>query len=432
MRQSQLFTKTRKEAPKDEVSKNAKLLIRAGFLHKEMAGVYTYLPLGFRVLKKIEQIIREEMNTIGGQEILLTTLQDPGVWKASGRWDDKTVDNWFKTHLHSGAGEPHSGSELGIANTHEEPLTSLLREHASSYRDFPRYIYQFQTKFRNELRAKSGIMRAREFIMKDLYSFSKSEEEFRAFYEACAAAYVRIYERVGIVHVTYRTFASGGSFSEFSDEFQTQTEAGEDTIYLHRGKNVAVNKEVYTDETLKKLGLEKNELEEVKAIEVGNIFPLGTRFSEVLGLRAKDAEGKEAPVIMGSYGIGLGRLLGAVVEVLSDEKGMVWPESVAPFRYHLIDLSGGDASVRSASEALYETLKKSTIEVLYDDRDLRPGEKFADAELIGIPTRLVISGKTVAAGKVEVTDRRTGETVLLNKHEILTRGRDGSAYVPGT
>ncbi len=243
MRQSELFTKTLREDPKGEEAVNAKLLIRGGFINKTMAGVYSYLPLGFRVLKKVEQIIREEMNAIGGQELLLTTLQNPEVWRASGRWDDRVVDNWFKTHLHDGR-KFHQGSELGIANTHEEPLAALLREHVSSYRDFPLYIYQIQTKFRNELRARSGILRAREFLMKDLYSFSRTEEEFRTFYEGCARAYLRIYDRVGIGAVTFQTFAGGGSFSKFSDEFQTVTDTGEDTIYLGRKKRIAGSKGV--------------------------------------------------------------------------------------------------------------------------------------------------------------------------------------------
>lgn len=411
MRQSELFTKTLREAPRDEEAKNAKLLIRGGFIDKTMAGVYSYLPLGLRVLRKVENIIREEMNAIGGQELLLTTLQDSEVWKASGRWDDEVVDNWFKTHLHDGKSF-HKGSELGIANTHEEPLTALLRKHISSYRELPRYIYQIQTKFRNELRAKSGIMRGREFLMKDLYSFSKSEEEFREFYEKCAAAYLKIYERAGIGHLTFRTFASGGSFSKFSDEFQTITDAGEDTIYLNRAKKVAINKEVYNDEVLSKLGFKKDELEEVRAIEVGNIFPLGTRFSDSLGLNFVDESGKKNPVIMGSYGIGLGRLIGTVVEVLADERGIVWPESIAPFKVHLIELKG------ASGEKLYKDLQANGVEVFYDDRDVSAGEKFADADLLGIPWRAVVSQKT--EGKIELKRRNEETSKLVSLEEVFS------------
>ena len=395
-------------SPKDEESKNAKLLIQAGFVHKEMAGVYSFLPLGLRVLNKIIGIIREEMNAIGGEEVLLTSLQDPAVWKKSGRWDDKVINVWFKTKL-------LSQGELGLANTHEEPLTNLMREHIASYRDLPRYVYQFQTKFRNELRAKSGIMRTREFIMKDLYSFSRTEEEFRAFYEECAKAYMKIFTRAGIGDHTYRTFASGGSFSKFSDEFQTTCQAGEDTIYIDKKKNIAINKEVYTDEVLSELGIEKGGLSEERAIEVGNIFPLGAKFSSPLGLAFKTDDGSTKPVIMGSYGIGPARLMGTVVEVLSDEKGMVWPVSIAPFHVHLIGLPG----VEAEAEKLYKELLGKKVEVLYDDRtEVRAGEKFADADLIGIPYRLVVSSKTLAENSVEVKERKNGRIELIHIEDL--------------
>jgi len=402
MRQSHLFTKTRKEAPKDEVARNAELLIRAGYVHKEIAGVYTYLPLGLRVLNKICAIIREEMNEIGGVEVLMTTLQDPGIWKTSGRWDDEVVDNWFKTSL-------KGGGELGVANTHEEALTALLREHISSYRDLPRYIYQIQTKFRNELRAKSGIMRGREFLMKDMYSFSRSEAEFREFYETVAAAYLRIFTRVGLGDRTYRTFASGGSFSKFSDEFQTVTEAGEDIIYIDDEKRIAVNKEVYTDEVLRDLGLDKAKLREAKAVEVGNIFPLSTRFSEALGLTYKNEAGEDVHPWMGSYGIGPGRLMGTIVEVLADERGLVWPREVAPFSLHLLALPGGEV----AGNKLYGELVHAGVEVLYDDRDLSAGAKFADADLLGLPTRAIVSEKSLAAGGAEVKGRTEKEARII-------------------
>ncbi len=412
MRQSQLFTKTRKTAPKDEIAKNAQLLIRAGYIHKEMAGVYSYLPLGLRVFNNIVRVIREEMNAIGGQEISMTALQSPEAWKKTDRWRDDAIDVWFKTAL-------KSGSELGLATTHEEPLTALMTEYVESYKDLPRYVYQFQTKFRNELRAKSGIMRSREFVMKDLYSFSRNEAEFREFYERCAAAYKKIFERVGIGEQTFRTFASGGSFSKFSDEFQTICDAGEDTIYVHKEKNIAVNKEVYSDDVLKELDLKKEELKEEKAIEVGNIFPLGTRFSDALGLTYKDEKGAQVPVVMGSYGIGPGRLMGAIVEVLSDEKGIVWPKEIAPFSAHLVSISGGNADVVAEAVRLRDLLTEHGMEPLYDDRDVRAGEKFADADLIGIPTRLVVSEKTLAEGGVEVVSRATGTATLVPESGII-------------
>jgi len=416
MRQSELFTKTQKAAPKDEESTNAKLLIQAGFIHKEMAGVYTYLPLGLRVLRNIERIIREEMNAIGGQELLMTTLQDPSLWKKSGRWSDKVIDNWFKSKL-------VGGGEIGIANTHEEPLVALLNHHVSSYRDLPLFIYQFQTKFRNELRAKSGIMRAREFLMKDLYSFSRSEEEFKEFYETCAQAYERIFTRVGVGDKTYRTAAAGGSFTTgLTDEFQTISSAGEDIIFVDKAKRLAVNKEVYTDEVVLSLGLKKQDLVEEKAVEVGNIFPLGSKYSQTLGLTYKNEKGEESPVIMGCYGIGLGRVMGVVVEVLSDKKGMVWPQSIAPFQVHLLSLPGGEKD----AENLYQQLAHEGIEVLYDDRQSSPGEKLMDADLLGIPWRIVVSEKTVSEESVEVKKRDAEKAEFIKqkdlpRHNCLTR-----------
>ncbi len=412
MKQSELFTKTRRDAPKDEVSKNAQLLIRAGYIQKQMAGVYAYLPLGLRVFNNIVSVIRQEMNNIGGQEITMTALQDPAPWKLSGRWDDKVVDIWFKTEL-------KNGGEIGLANTHEEPLTALMTEYISSYKDLPSYVYQFQTKFRNETRAKSGIMRTREFVMKDLYSFSKNEAEFKKFYEQCADAYMRIFKRVGIGHKTYRTFASGGSFSKFSDEFQTICDTGEDIIYIHEGKNIAVNEEVYTDEVLADLGMTKSELKQEKSIEVGNIFPLGTKYSEPLKLSYKNEEGKDIPVYMGSYGIGPGRLMGTVVELLADEKGIVWPEEIAPFRVHLIEIGGDNEDVRREAQELYRELTQAGIEVLWDDRDARAGEKFADSDLLGLPLRIVVSEKTLAAGKFECVERKSGKIQHRSISELI-------------
>lgn len=411
MKQSHLFTKTRKEAPKDEVSKNAQLLIRGGYIYKEMAGAYAYLPLGLRVLNNIMRVIREEMNAIGGQEILLTALQDKKVWEKTGRWSDDVVDNWFKTELKSGA-------QVGLGFTHEEPLTNLMRDHIHSYRDLPRYAYQFQTKFRNEERAKSGIMRGREFIMKDLYSFSKDVASHEAFYEKAKQAYIKIFERLGLGDKTYVTFASGGSFSKYSHEFQTLTEAGEDVIYVHEGKKIAVNKEVLTDEVLKDLGIDRKDLVEKKAVEVGNIFSLGTRFSDAFELVYRDEAGKPANVVMGSYGIGPGRVMGTIVETLSDEKGIVWPAEVAPFAVHLIALNDKGGKVKPAADALYESLSAKGIEVLYDDRDAGAGEKFTDSDLLGIPTRYIISEKTLATESVEVKDRATGKVEMVKVSDI--------------
>ncbi|MEX0910450.1 MAG: aminoacyl--tRNA ligase-related protein [Candidatus Paceibacterota bacterium] len=412
MKQSQLFTKTRWEDPSDETAKNAKLLIRAGFIHKELAGVYDYLPLGLRVLRKIEHIIRTEMNKIGAEEVLLSSLQNPDIWQKSDRWSEDKVDNWFKTRL-------ASGGEVGLANTHEEPLTALLVHHLNSHKDLPQYIYQFQTKFRNELRAKSGIMRTREFLMKDLYSFSKTEAEFREFYEKCATAYLNIFDQVGLGEITYRTAASGGAFTKvLTDEFQTLSEAGEDVIYVDKVKKIAVNKEVYNDDTLQVLGLKRQDLVEEKAIEVGNIFPLGTKYSDSLGLNFRDEAGLLHPVVMGSYGIGLGRLLGTIVEVLADEGGIVWPRTVAPFMVHIVALGSKEEVLQQATK-LYQNLNKHNIEVLFDDRNMSAGEKLADADLLGMPLRVVISDKTITAGILEVKTRQTGKVQTLTEEELI-------------
>jgi len=402
MKQSQLFTKTRKESPSDEVSKNAILLIRAGFINKERAGVYDYLPLGLRVIKKIENIIREEMNALGGQEILMSTLQRKELWEKhfkQDRWSDENVDVWFKTKL-------SDGSELGLGFTHEEPISNMLEQFVSSYQDLPFSVYQFQNKFRNELRAQSGIMRGREFLMKDLYSFYPDEESHKTFYNKAKSAYRKIFDRVGIGEITYTTLASGGSFSEFSHEFQTVCDAGEDTIYItDESKKEAQNKEIGAKDT-----------KEVKAVEVGNIFTLGTKFSDP-HLKFKDKEGKEGNVFMGSYGIGLGRLMGTVVEVLSDDKGIVWPQAIAPFRVHLLSL--GEKGKGYADE-VYKTLVDRGVEVLYDDRDLRAGEKFADADLIGIPTRVIVGDKSLESKMVEVKERIETESKNISLDALVS------------
>ncbi|HVV15405.1 MAG TPA: aminoacyl--tRNA ligase-related protein [Candidatus Paceibacterota bacterium] len=412
MRQSQLFTKTRREAPKDEVSKNAQLLIRAGYIHKEMAGVYSYLPLGLRVLNNLIGIIRKEMNAVDGQEVLMSSLQDPELWKQTDRWSDKNVDVWFKSEF-------KAGGEVGFGWTHEEDITSIANKFVSSYRDLPFSAYQFQTKFRNETRAKSGIMRTREFIMKDMYSFARSADEHEELYEKIASAYDRVYARAGIGEQTYRTFASGGAFSKYSHEYQTVCEAGEDVVYVHEGKRLAVNKEVLEDSVLADLGIKRDELVEKKAIEVGNIFSLGTRFSDALSLKFKEEGGEAKSVIMGCYGIGPGRLMGTIVETLADDKGIVWPAEVAPFRVHLIELSNGNEDVHREAEELYRELGQAGIEALWDDRDARAGEKLNDSDLIGIPLRVVVSEKTLAAGKFECTQRQDGKTEHRSISELL-------------
>ena len=399
MRFSETFVKTLRTAPKDEAARGAQLLIRAGYIHKELAGVYDYLPLGLRVLENIKSIIRDELNRIGCQEMLLTTLQNPAPWQKTDRWDIKKMDIWFRTTL-------AAGGELGLAPTHEEPITSLMRTYVSSYKDLPFAAYQFQTKFRNELRAKSGILRTREFLMKDLYSFSATQEQHDAFYRQVEQAYAHIYQRLGIGDDTFQTFASGGVFSKFSHEFQTLTPVGEDTIYFNQDKSVVLNEEVLNDEVLAELGVTRDQLTSARAAEVGNIFTLGTKYSAPLGLEFTDQAGARQTVLMGCYGIGVSRVMGVIAEKWADDKGLVWPAAIAPFRYHLIAI--GEQGTKTA-DALYAEYPEL---FFYDDRDLRPGEKFADAELIGLPTQIVISDKTLATSQIEIKDRRTGDTSL--------------------
>lgn len=413
MKQSQLFTKTKKESPADEVSLNAELLIRAGFISKEMAGVYSFLPMGIKVLNKIEDIIRDEMNKIGGLEMRTSVLQNKEVWEKSGRWSDEVVDNWFKSHLKNGA-------EVGLSFTNEEAYANILKQYVSSYKDLPLYLYDFKNIFRNEARSKSGILRGREFYWKALYSFSKDEEQHNEFYEKAKQAYKNVFQRVGIGHLTYMTFASGGSFSKFSHEFQTVTGAGEDIIYVDENKSIAINKEVYDDEVISSLGLNKAELVEKKAIEVGNIFSLGTKFSTPFDLNYKNETGEEKLVVMGSYGIGLSRLMGTIVEVLSDDKGIIWPESVSPFKIHLLTL-GVDENVQNGAEELYNKLTEKGIEVLFDDRvDVSAGEKFADSDLIGIPYRVVISKRSLADGGCEVKKRIETSGKVINIDDLIS------------
>ena len=408
MRLSKNFTRTIKQAPADEVARNAQLLIRAGYVHKTMAGVYSYLPLGLKVVENIKQIVREEMNKIDSQELVMSTLQRKETWQETGRWNDELVDVWFKSHL-------QDGTEVGFGWTHEEPIVDLLRNYLKSYKDLPISVYQFQNKLRNELRAKSGIMRGREFVMKDMYSVHASKEDLDKYYNAAIEAYKRCYDRFGIGDETYVTFASGGAFTKFSHEFQTICDAGEDYIYLHRGKNIAVNEEVL-DDAVKELDIDRSELERVKTAEVGNIFNFGTQKSEEMRLVFTDAEGVEQYAYMGSYGIGITRVMGVIVEKFADDKGLVWPENIAPAKVYLVQIG---SQSRATADELYQKLQSAGIETIYDDRDERPGVKFADAELLGIPYRVTVSDRLLDDGKWEVSTRQTGEQRLLTADELL-------------
>lgn len=409
MRQSQLFTKTRKEAPSDEVSKNAQLLIRAGFVDKVMPGVYSFLPLGLRVVNKIKDIINQEMQAIDSQEIVMSTLQEKTIWEKTDRWSDEKVDIWFKSTL-------KNGSPIGFGWSHEEPITEMMRNHISSYKHLPVFVHQFQNKLRNETRAKSGIMRGREFIMKDMYSYCVDEQQHMDFYNKSIDAYMKVYERFGIGDITYVTSASGGVFTDkFSHEFQTLCEVGEDIIHVHKNKKLAINDEIFNDETLEKMGETREDFETKKSAEVGNIFTFGTEKTTQMELFFTNEQGEKDAVYLGSYGIGVTRVMGVLVELFSDDRGIVWPESVAPFRVHLVTL--GD--IIDQGKELYEKLTAQGIEVLWDDRDMSAGAKFADSDLIGIPYRIVISEKSLAAGGYELKKRSETESRIITEAELF-------------
>lgn len=412
MLQSKLFSRTQRGTPRDEVAVNAKLLQRAGFIHKVMAGVYEYLPLGFRVLEKVNRIIREEMNAIGAQELFLSVLQSKETWMTSGRWEKaREVMYQFKDA---------SGKEVGLGWTHEEPLTLIAKQFIRSYQDLPRAVYQIQTKFRNEPRAKAGLVRGREFLMKDLYSFHADSSDLDRYYEVVAGAYQKIFGRLGLE--AHRTLASGGLFSEFSDEFQVFAESGEDTVFSCEGCSYAANRDVAEGMKLKgKCPRCGGVLSQKKSIEVGNIFKLGTIYAEAFGLSYTDSQGVLRPVVMASYGIGPGRAMGTIVEVHHDERGMIWPESVAPFAAHLLAVGpGGNRTLAEFANEVYRELTARGVEVLYDDRtEVSAGEKFADADLIGIPWRVVVSDRTRVEGKVEVKRRSENEARLMKVGELV-------------
>lgn len=411
MRQSKLFGKTLRESPKDEVSVNAKLLERGGFIYKTMAGVYDFLPLGWRVMQKINGIIREEMNSIEGQEMFMTMLQPKDRWQKTGRWDElgKEIMYQFKDH---------SGREVGLASTHEEPLAEIALRSINSYKDLPLFIYQIQTKFRDELRAKSGLLRGREFLMKDMYSFHSDEESFKKFYSGgIDRAYKNIFFRCGLEARVVE--AGGGAFTKnFTHEYQVFCDEGEDIVFYCENCFFAQNKEIAELREGGACPKCKSEIKKTRSIEVGNIFPLGTKYSEPMGLLFQDKDGLKKPVIMGSYGIGVGRLMATVVEIHHDDRGIVWPESIAPYQVHLIELRTKNLelsnNVKEKAEKLYEDLLVKGIEVLYDDReDKTAGEKFADADLIGIPIRAVVSERTVEKKGIEVKKRLDEEGKIV-------------------
>jgi len=408
---SKLFGKTSKNIPADAESINAKLLTQGGFIQKQISGVYNYLPLGYRVLTKIQQIVREEMDAIGGQEILMPVLSSEESWVTTGRQNMPVL-----FHLTG-----QDDAKYVLNPTHEEVVTPLVQKHTFSYRDLPLFVYQIQNKFRNEPRAKSGLLRGREFSMKDLYSFHTSESDLNKYYEIAKEAYFKIFKRLGLGEITVLTFATGGEFSKYSHEFQTLAESGEDTIYLCQKCRIAVNKEIIEEQKVCP-ECKNDKLEPVKAIEVGNIFKLRTKFSEAFSFFYKDESGHEQPVEMGCYGIGPSRIMGTMVEVFHDDKGIIWPKSVAPFSVHLIGLDLFDENIKTQAEKLYNQLQNLKVDVLYDDREeVSAGTKFADADLIGIPVRLVISKRSLEKGGIEIKNRNEPTSSIISFDQVANK-----------
>lgn len=413
MKQSTLFPKTRKNAPKGAESINHQLLVRAGFMDQLMAGSWTLLPLGWRVVDKINDIIREELDKIGSQEVLMPLLHPKEIWNETGRWD-KADEIMYKL-------KDSREKDFALSFTHEEIFLDLVRKHLDSYQDLPIALYHFSTKFRNELRAKSGILRGREFMMKDLYSIHAGEKDFWRFYEEVKKAYGKIFERIGFDYKV--TEAGGGVFTKnFTHEFQVLAESGEDLIYYCTKCDWAVNKEVFdkdaVENPLPESAKEKcpecgEKVMNSNSIEVGNIFPFGTSYSEKMDVKFTSEKGEEEHPYFGSYGIGSTRVMGTWVEVNHDESGIIWPESIAPFNVHLLHLPGGEKFAKD----LYTKLTKKGVEVLWDDRTASAGEKFADADLVGIPVRLVVSKKTEE--KIEYKKRTSDQTQFFTVDELL-------------
>ena len=409
MRMSKLFTKTAKQAPADAETANAKYLAQAGYVDQEMAGVYTWLPLGLRVLRRVEQIVREEMDALGAVELFLPSLQPKEFWETTKRWD--TVDILFKL-------KSQTGKDYALGCSHEEVITPLAKKYIASYKDLPFAAYQINTKFRDELRAKSGVLRGREFRMKDMYSFHTSQEDLSAFYEQTLKAYVKVFNRCGLNAKVVQ--ASGGIFTQnISHEFQALTDAGEDNLIACPACEFGQNSEVATAKVGDNCPNCGEKLEEMKGVEVGNIFDLGTKYSDAFAEHFTDEKGEKKTVLMGCYGIGTTRLVGAIVETHHDDRGIIWPKSVAPFQIHLISLSSKDEAIqeriRSISEGLYEDARREGIEIIWDDRqDLSAGAKFADADLLGMPLRLVVSEKTLAENAIEWKLRTESESRLVH------------------
>lgn len=404
MRYSEFFGKTNKNEPKDTVAINAKLLTRGGFIDQLMSGSYSLLPLGLRVVKKIEQIIREEMNVTGAQEVLMPLLHPKEIWNETGRWESaREVMYQFEKN----------DREYALSFTHEEIVLDLIRKHATTYRDLPLKIYHFSTKFRNELRAKSGILRGREFLMKDLYSAHLTSEDLDKYYWEVKDAYLKVFKRLNLNARVVE--AGGGVFTDsHTHEFQVEAPSGEDTVYFCDKCDFAVNDEITTVHEGDKCPNCDGVIKTGKFIEVGNIFRFGTVYSEKMDVAVTDEKGLKQFLYFGSYGIGLTRMMGVLAEIFNDEKGIIWPENVAPYKVYLISIGKDEEA-----ESLYKELEEKGVEVLFDDRENKnPGEKFADCDLIGVPMRVVLSGK-IEEGKVEIKKRTDTNVTIVSKEDFL-------------
>ncbi|WP_017873246.1 proline--tRNA ligase [Candidatus Caldatribacterium saccharofermentans] len=403
MRMSLLFAPTMKEDPQEAEVASHRLMLRGGFIRQLSAGVYTFLPLGWRTLEKIIRIVREEMNRAGGQELLMPAMQPAELWKETGRWD------LYGPELVRF--QDRRGRDFCLGPTHEEVITDLARREIRSYRQLPLMLYQIQTKFRDEIRPRFGIMRAREFIMKDLYSFDRDVEGLRVSYQKMYEAYCRVFSRCGLRYIAVPA-ESGVIGGDVSHEFLILAESGEEKVFVCPSCNSATTVE---EALCPQCG---GFLEEKRGIEVGHIFQLGTKYSEPMKAYFVDRDGKEKPLVMGCYGIGIGRTMAAAIEANHDEKGICWPISLAPYEVVVIPVNMKKEGHRQAAEELYGKLRQSGFEVVIDDREESAGYKFTEADLIGFPLHIIVGERMERNGRVEVKLRKTHERFEVQKDDV--------------
>jgi len=434
MRLSQYFMPTLKETPSEAEIVSHRLMLRAGMIRQSSAGIYSWLPLGFRVLKNIERIVREEQDAIGCQEVLMPTIQPADLWRESGRYDDYGPEMLRI--------RDRRDRDMLYGPTNEEQITEIFAASARSYRDLPKLLYHIQWKFRDEIRPRFGVMRGREFLMKDAYSFDLDADGARRSYNKMFVSYLRTYERMGLTAIPMAA-DTGPIGGDMSHEFLILAETGESEIACHKDfldkrwadrdidfegdlqpvvdeftSQYAATDEKRDPEAEKALG---DKLVTARGIEVGHIFYFGTKYSEKLGAVVADKDGKEVTVEMGSYGIGVSRLAGAIIEASHDDNGIIWPEAVAPFKVGLINLKAGDGKTTAACDDLYGTLRAAGIEVLHDDRDERAGQKFAAMDLIGLPWQLIVGPRGLDNGVVELKNRKTGEREEISPDAALAQ-----------